>query len=70
MKNKLFIAIFALFSISLVAEASQIIYLACPGGPDGTYEVPVCTVDQDYFQDREEYENYIIELLDVYCEIK
>ena len=62
MKNKFLILAFGLFTISNLANASQTVWLDCID-----HDVPVCTVDEDYFDSNEEYREYISVLMEIYC---
>lgn len=60
--KKILISIIALFSFVVLANASQTVWLDCID-----HDVPVCTVDEGYFDDYNDYKAYIIELMEIYC---
>ena len=62
MKKKFLILAFGLFTISNLANASQTVWLDCID-----HDVPVCTVDEDYFDNEADYKSYIRELMEIYC---
>lgn len=61
--KKIIMSFFVLFSVATIATASQSITLDCGGGKT----VEVCTVDKDFFESPEEYEEYIDELKEALC---
>ena len=62
MKKKFLILAFGIFTISNLANASQTFWLDCID-----HDVPVCTVDEDYFDNEADYKSYIRELMEIYC---
>lgn len=63
MRKKILIAMVAIFSIGLVAHASQTLWIHCVGD----YYVPVCTVDAEYFDSEADYHGYIKDLMELMC---
>lgn len=62
MKKKIVLFVIATFSLGFIGYANQTVWLDCIG-----HDVPVNTVDRDYFENDDDYYSFIIDLMEIYC---